>query len=49
MEWARSAGVASGCIGLFIIFSTLSPSFRDPSNLLEIMLQSSINAVIAVA
>lgn len=48
MEWARSAGVASGCIGLFIIFSTLSPSFRDPSNLLEIMLQSSINAVIAV-
>jgi ribose transport system permease protein len=48
MGWVRSAGVASGCVGLFLIFSILSPSFRDPSNLLEIMLQSSINAVIAV-
>jgi ribose transport system permease protein len=48
MGWVRSAGVASGCVGLFVIFSILSPSFRAPSNLLEIMLQSSINAVIAV-
>ena len=48
MEALRSAGVAIGCIGLFIIFSALTPNFYSPSNLLEIMLQSSINAILAV-
>lgn len=48
MEWARRAGVAAGCAALFLIFSALSSSFYQPGNLLEIMLQSSINAIIAV-
>ena len=48
MEWMRQAGVASGCVGLFITFSILTPDFRTASNLLEIMLQSSINAIIAI-
>jgi ribose transport system permease protein len=48
MEWARQAGVAIGCIGLFVVFSALSSTFYQPANLLDIMLQSSINAVIAV-
>lgn len=46
--WLRQAGVAIGCIALFIVFSALTPTFYQPSNLLDIMLQSSINAVIAV-
>ncbi len=48
MDWIRQAGVATGCIGLFLVFSILTPDFYDPGNLLEIMLQSSINAIIAV-
>jgi ribose transport system permease protein len=48
MEWARQAGVAVGCIGLFVVFSALTSTFYQPANLLDIMLQSSINAVIAV-
>jgi ribose transport system permease protein len=44
----RKGGVAIGCGALFVIFSLLTPSFYQPSNLLDIMLQSSINAVIAV-
>jgi len=44
----RKASVLSGCIALFVIFSLLTSSFYQPSNLLDIMLQSSINAVIAV-
>src|SRR5579862_9777947 len=48
MEWVRQAGVVSGCVGLFIVFSVLTPDFRTGSNLLEIMLQSSINAIIAI-
>lgn len=44
----RSAGVAIGCFGIFIVFSALTPNFYAPSNLLEITLQSSINAILAV-
>ena len=48
VEWMRQAGVAIGCSGLFVIFSALTSTFYQPANLLDIMLQSSINAVIAV-
>ena len=44
----RQAGALTGCIGLFIIFSVLSSSFYQPANLIDVMLQSSINAIIAV-
>ncbi|KQZ62193.1 hypothetical protein ASD54_22460 [Rhizobium sp. Root149] len=47
-EFARKASVLSGCIALFIVFSALTSSFYQPANLLDILLQSSINAVIAV-
>nr|MDA8247752.1 ABC transporter permease [Rhodospirillales bacterium] len=48
LDWARRASVAAGIAVLFVVFSALTESFYQPSNLLEIMLQSSINAVIAV-
>ena len=48
LEWIRSASALAGVALLFIVFSILTPSFYDPSNLLDILLQSSINAVIAV-
>jgi ribose transport system permease protein len=48
VELARQAGVAIGCVGLFVVFSALTSTFYQPANLLDIMLQSSINAVIAV-
>jgi len=48
IDWMRNGGVAIGCAALFVVFSVLTPSFYQPSNLLDIMLQSSINAVIAV-
>ena len=44
----RQASVLIGCVSLFAIFSVLTGSFYQPSNLIDIMLQSSINAVIAV-
>src|SRR5271166_7136018 len=44
----RQASVLIGCVALFAIFSLLTSSFYQPSNLIDIMLQSSINAVIAV-
>jgi ribose transport system permease protein len=47
-ELARRAGVAIGCVGLFVVFSALTSTFYQPANLIDIMLQSSINAVIAV-
>ncbi len=48
MDWIRQAGVAAGCIGLFVIFSILKSTFYQPGNLLDILLQSSINAIVAV-
>lgn len=48
LDWARRASVAAGIAVLFVVFSALTEAFYQPSNLLEIMLQSSINAVIAV-
>jgi ribose transport system permease protein len=48
MEWARRGSVAAGAIGLFAVFSLLTSTFYQPGNLLEVMLQSSINAIIAV-
>jgi ribose transport system permease protein len=47
-NWLRHAGVAVGCAALFVVFSALTSTFYQPANLLDIMLQSSINAVIAV-
>lgn len=44
----RKASVLSGCIALFVVFSLLTSGFYQPANLIDIMLQSSINAVIAV-
>ncbi len=48
VDWMRKGGVAIGCAALFVIFSALTSTFYRPANLLDIMLQSSINAVIAV-
>ncbi len=48
-EFARKASVLSGCVALFVVFSLMTDSFYQPANLLDILLQSSINAVIAVA
>ena len=48
LEWIRSASVVAGVALLFIVFSVLSSSFYAPGNLLDILLQSSINAMIAV-
>ena len=47
-NWLRQGGVAIGCAALFIAFSLMTSNFYQPGNLLDIMLQSSINAVIAV-
>jgi ribose transport system permease protein len=47
-SWMRQGGVAIGCAGLFVVFSVLNANFYQPANLLDIMLQSSINAIIAV-
>jgi ribose transport system permease protein len=44
----RQASVLIGSVALFAAFSVLTGSFYQPSNLIDIMLQSSINAVIAV-
>ena len=48
LGWIRSASVVAGVALLFIIFSILTSSFYAPNNLLDILLQSSINAMIAV-
>ena len=47
-DWIRRASMAIGCIALFLVFSALTSTFYQPANLLDIMLQSSINAAIAV-
>ncbi|MDR3373573.1 MAG: ABC transporter permease [Ancalomicrobiaceae bacterium] len=44
----HKAGVAIGCVALFVVFSALTSNFYQPSNLVDIMLQSSINGIIAV-
>ena len=44
----RKASVLIGCVALFAIFSSLTRSFYQPSNIVGIMLQSAINAIIAV-
>jgi ribose transport system permease protein len=44
----RQAGALTGCIALFVIFSLLTANFYQPANLIDVMLQSSINAIIAV-
>ena len=48
LEWIRSASVVAGVALLFIVFSVLTSSFYQPANLLDILLQSSINTMIAV-
>ena len=44
----RQASVLIGGVALFAVFSALTSSFYQPANLIDIMLQSAINAVIAV-
>jgi ribose transport system permease protein len=44
----RSGSVLAGVVLLFIVFSVLTSSFYQPANLLDILLQSSINTMIAV-
>ena len=44
----RQASVLIGVVALFAVFSVLTSSFYQPANLIDIMLQSAINAVIAV-
>lgn len=44
----RQASILIGCLALFVVFSLLTSSFYQPANLIDIMLQSAINAVIAV-
>src|SRR6202140_2711586 len=48
LEWVRRASVLVGVALLFILFSVLTKSFYQPANLLDILLQSSINTMIAV-
>ena len=48
LEWVRRASVLVGVALLFIVFSVLTQSFYQPANLLDILLQSSINTMIAV-
>ncbi|MBV8377504.1 MAG: ABC transporter permease [Verrucomicrobia bacterium] len=48
LEWIRNVSVLAGAALLFIVFSVLSSSFYQPANLLDILLQSSINTMIAV-
>src|SRR6202040_1175176 len=48
LEWVRRASVVVGVALLFIVFSVLTSSFYQPANLLDILLQTSINAMIAV-
>ncbi|WP_428377028.1 ABC transporter permease [Lichenicoccus sp.] len=47
-RWLRQASILIGCAALFACFSALTASFYQPSNLVGIMLQSAINAIIAV-
>ena len=48
LEWVRRASVIAGVALLFIVFSLLTSSFYQPANILDILLQSSINTMIAV-
>ena len=48
LDWVRRASVVVGVVMLFIVFSALTSSFYQPANLLDILLQSSINSMIAV-
>ena len=48
LEWVRRASVIAGVALLFIVFSVLTSSFYQPANILDILLQSSINTMIAV-
>ena len=48
LEWIRRASVIAGVALLFVIFSLLTSSFYQPGNILDILLQSSINTMIAV-
>src|ERR1700675_1440683 len=48
LDWVRGVSVFAGVALLFIVFSVLTQSFYQPANLLDILLQSSINTMIAV-
>lgn len=46
--YLQKASVVVGCLGLFVVFSALTSNFYQPANLIDIMLQSAINGIIAV-
>ena len=48
LDWVRRVSVFAGVALLFIVFSVLTQSFYQPGNLLDILLQSSINTMVAV-
>ena len=48
LDWVRRVSVFAGVALLFIFFSVLTQSFYQPANLLDILLQSSINTMVAV-
>ena len=48
LDWVRRVSVFAGVALLFIFFSVLTQSFYQPGNLLDILLQSSINTMVAV-
>ena len=48
LEWVRRASVIAGVALLCLVFSLLTSSFYQPANILDILLQSSINTMIAV-
>lgn len=47
-EFIRKASMLVGCGILFVVFSVLTSSFYQPANLIDIVLQSSVNGVIAI-
>lgn len=48
LKFSREVGIFVGFVFLFIMFSVLSPHFLSFGNVMDIALQSSINAILAV-
>lgn len=48
MDLISQLGAAAGLVGLSVMLWAMTPNFMTPSNLLNVLLQSSINGVLAV-
>src|SRR5690606_28472794 len=48
LKFSREVGIFVGFVFLFIMFSVLSPHFLNFGNVMDIALQSSINAILAI-